>query len=158
MKKKVVLLLGLGILFALSLSACFGRSLELANATTVPTIAPTVAVISTPQGEVPEADTGGDLVPEDVPVMPGAYNLDVIRQGTQVNFQVAGNVESAMDFYQTTLPNFGWMATRAPDSSVGAIGTMTRENEATDKLSINFSYNQNGDFTTVQIAVSRAAP
>ena len=103
-------------------------------------------------------DPAGEVVPDDVPIIPGAYNLDVIRSGTQVNFTVDGDVESVMNWYQGELDTKGWLPTRAPDSAMGAIGAMSRENANGDILALNLSYNQNGGFVIIQIAISRVNP
>ena len=144
MKGKPVLVL-LGLVLILSLIGCFGGGGEPEDPNSTPTAV----------GEAPVADSQGESVPEDVPIMPGAYDLDVVRSGTQVNYTIDGDIQSVMDFYAEELEALGWMPTRAPDSAIGAIGTMSRENEEGDVISLNMSYNQNGDFVLVQIAVSR---
>ena len=60
-----------------------------------------------------------------------------------------------MTYYATELEALGWTPTRAPDSAIGVIGAMSRQNEAGDVISLTLSYNANGDFVTVLIAVSR---
>jgi hypothetical protein len=107
-------------------------------------------------GDPPSEDPAGDAVPDDVPVMPGAYNLDVIREGSQINFYVDAEMEEVMAYYATELAALGWEETRTPDSAIGSIGSMVRQNAAEDALSISMSYNANGGFTVIQIAVSRA--
>lgn len=108
--------------------------------------------------EQPADSPKSNEVPEDVPVMSGAYNLQVIRDASQVNYQVDGDIETAMAFYEENLPLSGWTNVIGADSAVGAIGSMSRENEAGDILSINMSYNQNGNFVILQIAISRTNP
>ena len=108
-----------------------------------------------PTSDAAPADAAGEVVPDDVPIMPGAYNLDVIREGTQVNYTVDGEIDAVMVFYEEELATLGWTETRAPDSAVGAIGSMTRENEAGDKISLNMSFNPISGATPIAIAISR---
>ena len=143
MKGKLFLLAVVWIAVVAGLTACFGVEPDDPNAT------------PTGVSEGPRVDGEGEVVPDDVPVIPGAYALDVFSSGTQVNFKVDGSIEAVMEYYSTELAAIGWTATRAPDSAIGVIGAMSRENEAGDKISLTLSYNSNGDFVTVLIAVSR---
>jgi len=112
-----------------------------------------------PPTDQPIADSSEfDQIPADVPVMDGAYNLDVVRNATQVNYTVDGDISTVMTFYQEKLPAVGWTTVKGVDSAVGSVGSMTRQNDAKDSLSINMSYNQNGNFVTVLIAISRENP
>lgn len=110
-------------------------------------------------GETAEAapTTNGLQVPEDVPIMPGAYKLQVLRHGTQIVYQVDGSIDDVLSFYQTELEKLGWQMAGPPDSAVGSIATMLRQNEAGDKLSINMQHNPLGNFVSINIAVVRAA-
>jgi hypothetical protein len=144
MKGKTFLLGAVALVLGLSLVGCFGGGEE-----ADPNVTPTAV------SEGPRSDTQGEAVPEDIPVIPGAYKMDVISNGTQVNFTVDGDIEYVMDYYSTELEALGWMPTRAPDSAIGSIGTMSRENAEGDVVSLNMSYNANGDFVLVQIAISR---
>ena len=148
MKRKIVGILAVILVLMLAITGCFGGSDSSGDPDAVPTTV----------GEAPVADAAGEAVPEDVPIKPGAYNLDVIRSGTQVNYTIDGDIEDVMGWYQAELESYGWLPTRAPDSALGSIGTMSRSNEAGDSLSINMSYNQNGGFVLMQIALSRKNP
>lgn len=149
MNRKLFWLLMVSLIFVVGLAGCFGgdnsRSGNAANGDS-----------GAANGQAPSSDPGGDPVPEDVPVMPGGYDLEVIREGSRVNYTVDQDVETVISFYQTELEALGWMNTRSPDSSVGAIGSMSRENEAGDKLTINMSYNANGGFSVISISILRA--
>lgn len=151
MKRNFVGVLAVIFILIVAMTGCFGGGSSADDA-------PANNTGAVSNGEAPVADAAGEVIPEDVPVMPGAYNLDVIRSGTQVNYTIDGDVESVMGWYQAELEAYGWLPTRAPDSALGAIGTMSRSNEAGDSLSINMSYNQNGGFVLMQIAISRKNP
>jgi len=102
--------------------------------------------------ESPQATPG---VPEDIPVMEGAYKLQVARAGAYVIFQVDGTIEDVVTFYQLELPNFGWHEVRSPDTSMGAMATLLRENDAKDRLNISMQKNELGGFVSVTISVQR---
>ncbi len=145
------------IILALLLSACGLKA--------TPTPKPTPVVPASSGGEsntngeteaAPPTESGPQ-VPEDVPVIPGAYKLQVLRHGTQVIYQVDGAIDEVLSFYQQELDKLGWQMAGPPDSAVGSIATMLRQNEAGDKLSINMQYNPLGNFVTINIAVVRAA-
>ena len=144
MNRKLILLTAVWLLSALVLTGCFGGGGQ-----GDPNATPTTV------SEGPRTDAQGQAVPDDLPVIPGAYNLDVFSNGTQVNFRVDGSIENVMDYYVGALEENGWMPTRAPDNAIGVTGTMSRQNEAGDSISLNMSYNGNGDFVTVLIAISR---
>src|SRR3990170_7021718 len=102
--------------------------------------------------EAPLATPG---VPEDIPVMDGAYKLQVARAGAYVIYQVEGAIEDVVTFYQQELPNFGWQEVRSPDTSMGAMATILRENDAKDRLNISMQKNELGGFVSVTISVQR---
>lgn len=177
MNKSRFTILVLSVLFALMLASCGGNSTQApadtsdqssqtsddtdsSDTTTSDTSSDTTTADdnSDDSGDevVQQVDTGVGSPPDDLPIMDGAYNLDIISDGSNVNFQIDGDIDTVLTYYQTMLPDFGWMETRSPDSAIGSIGTMARENEAGDKLSLNMQYNQNGPFVIVQIALVRA--
>ena len=98
-------------------------------------------------------DPGG--VPDDVPVMDGAYQLQVTRSGNNVLYQVDASVDEVVAFYQEELPKFEWEMAGPPDNAIGSIGTMLRENAAGDRLTINMQGNDLGGFVRLTITVSR---
>lgn len=98
-------------------------------------------------------DSGG--VPDDVPVMDGAYQLQATRSGKNVIYQVDASVEEVVAFYQEELPQFEWEMAGPPDNAIGSIGTMLRENAAGDRLTINMQGNDLGGFVRLIISVSR---
>lgn len=158
MKGKSVGLLVLILVLVFALTGCFGGGSDSSSNSSSGSDSSSSGSGSDsapPVGEAPAQDAAGEAVPEDIPVIPGAYDLDVIRSGTQVNFRVDGDIEYVMGWFQGELEAYGWAPTRAPDSAMGAIGTMSRANEAGDTVSINMSYNANGGFVIVQIAISR---
>lgn len=148
MNKKFVWLVAALLVLVLALAGCSGGD------------APDEGVVVSDgpapgSGEAILEDAAGDVVPEDVPVMPGAYNLDVVRESTQINFTIDADLQTVIDWYAVELEANGWLATRSPDSAIGAMGSMTRENAAGDKISLNLSFNQVSNATTVAIAISR---
>ena len=63
-------------------------------------------------------------VPEDIPIMDGATNLQVARDGTNIQFQIDGAIVDVVAFYQEVLPDFGWEIAGPPDNVIGLIATM----------------------------------
>ena len=162
MNKKLFLLSVLFMIIAITVAGCSGGATEAADnggqggeQAPTDTAPPETTDGSTEPEDGGLSDPAGDLVPEDVPVLDGAYNLDVIRGGTQIDYTVDTDVETAMALLQEALTALGWMETRSPDTAMGNIGLMTRANEAKDTLSVNLSYNGNGGFTNISIAISR---
>lgn len=96
----------------------------------------------------------GEL-PEDVPVMEDAYDLQVGRRENTVVYQVDTTIEDVVSFYQEELPKLGWELRGPPDNAVGSIATMLRYNSAGDQLAINMQGNELGGFVTLTITISR---
>ncbi|RMF47842.1 MAG: hypothetical protein D6755_04605, partial [Anaerolineae bacterium] len=162
--KRKLLFWGLVLVLALILAACGGSATPApkaqpsgGNETSVPAssggeeAAPTEAS----PAESPAAAEPASEQPQDVPVMEGAYDLSVERSGTQMRYKVDSDVQTVVDFYHGILPSLGWEIKGPPDSVVGNIASMLRENAAGDRLSINMQYNPNAQFTVVTIAISR---
>jgi hypothetical protein len=101
------------------------------------------------------ADVTGN-VPEDIPVIDGAYRLVAGTSGKNVVYQVDTSIEEVVTFYQEELPNFAWEMAGPPDNQVATIATMLRENEAGDRLAINMQRNELGGFVRVTLTISRA--
>lgn len=101
------------------------------------------------------AVTQSNEVPEDIPIMDGANNLQVARDGTNIQFQIDGAIEDVVAFYQEALPDFGWEIAGPPDNVIGVIATMLRENEVNDRLAINMQANELGGFVLLTITVNR---
>lgn len=93
--------------------------------------------------------------PEDIPIMEGAYDVQSVRKGQIVTFQIDSEIQAVVKYYQDELPNYGWDIQGPPDSAIGSIATMSRENEAGDTLAINMQYNQLGGFVKVQLTLAR---
>lgn len=95
-------------------------------------------------------------VPVDVPMPEGAYDLRVEANNTRITFKVDGALQDVVTYFQEQLPTLGWTETLGADSAVGSMGTIGRKNGTEDKLSINMSFNPNGNFVTVTMDVIRA--
>lgn len=94
-------------------------------------------------------------VPEDLPIMPGARRLTVTSEGTNISYEVDGNIDDVVAFYQEELPGLGWEMTRTPDNALAAMGTMARVNEKGDRLAISLQYNPMAEFVVARIFISR---
>jgi hypothetical protein len=113
----------------------------------------------TPVTEVEEAPVVADVtgnVPEDIPVIEGAYRLVAGSSGKNVVYQVDTVIEDVVTFYQEELPDFAWEMAGPPDNQVATIATMLRENASGDRLAINMQRNELGGFVRVTITISRA--
>lgn len=103
----------------------------------------------------PVADVTGS-VPEDIPVMDGAYQLQAGTSGKNVVYQIDSTIEEVVTFYQEELPNYAWELAGPPDNVVASIATMLRENVAGDRLAINMQANNLGGFVRLTLTISRA--
>jgi hypothetical protein len=103
--------------------------------------------------QAPVSETG---IAEDIPVMEGAYRLQVMRGGSSIMYQVDAEIEEVVTFYQEQLPLKGWEMAGPPDSALPSIASMLRQNAAKDRLTINMQYNPNAGFVTLTIQVARA--
>jgi hypothetical protein len=120
---------------------------------------PTVVVreIDVPESNeepTPEVELEGGI-PEDLPLMEGAYQIQAGHAGKNVSYQIDGTIEDVLTFYQEELPKFGWELSGPPDNAIGSIGTMLRENVAGDRLTINMQSNEVGGFVKLTIVISR---
>ena len=153
MNKKLYLLFGILVILSLTLVACGRSSTSGGNTGSSGSAQPGVA--NNGADNKPDADTVGDEWPEDVPLPPDAYDIDVARNSSQLTFKLPGNIETTMAYLQEELPAYGWETEVTPDSAVGAMATMLRENAEGHRMSINVQYNQLGDFVTITMAIVR---
>lgn len=79
---------------------------------------------SAPAEEAQPIATQSLIVPEGIPIMDGATNLQVARDGTNIQFQIDGAIVDVVAFYQEVLPDFGWVIAGPPDNVIGLIATM----------------------------------
>ncbi len=103
----------------------------------------------------PQTPSNQSGVPDDIPIMQGAYKLQTARGGANVVYQVDADVQTVVEFYQNELPGMGWDMAGPPDNVVGSIATMLRENEAGDRMTVNMQGNKIGGFVRVTIAIVR---
>ena len=93
--------------------------------------------------------------PDDVPIMPDAYELRVV-DALNLTYKVDATIEDVVAFYQTELPNNGWDQINNPDSVVGSMAQMARSKTNGDRITFSFQYNQIGEFTLLRIFITRA--
>jgi hypothetical protein len=93
--------------------------------------------------------------PDDVPIMPGAYAIEVPNELT-VSYKIDTTIRDVVDFYEATLPENGWDQINNPDSVVGAMAQMTRGKSNGDRITFSLQFNPVGEFTIVQIYIIRA--
>ena len=110
-----------------------------------PGVPTTEAVVAT------SAPTG---VPEDVPIMPDAYDLKIPNQ-LNLTYKVDQQIKDVVTFYQQELPNDGWDQPANPDSVVGSMAQMARNKANGDRITFSIQYNPVGEFTIVQIFITR---
>jgi hypothetical protein len=94
-------------------------------------------------------------VPDDVPVMPDAYELQVPNQ-LNVIYKVDLQIKDVVTFYQQELPLKGWDQINNPDSVVGSMAQMSRSKSNGDRITFSLQYNPVGEFSIVQIYITRA--
>jgi hypothetical protein len=105
--------------------------------------------------EVAAAPEGPPGVSEDVPIMEGYSNLQVATGGTNLHYQVDGEIADVVNFYQEQLPNYGWESAGNPDTQAGKIAALLRINGDGDRISVNMQHNELGGFVVVTITVAR---
>ena len=94
-------------------------------------------------------------IPDDVPVMTDAYEL-VIPNQLNLTYKVDLQIKDVVAFYQAELPNDGWDQPANPDSVVGSMAQMARTKANGDRITFSIQYNPIGEFTIVQIYITRA--
>ena len=153
MKPKNILLVITALLFlSITLAACGGNQEE----TTVPEESTAATQESTTATEVTEGTASEPSgVPEDIPIAPDAYDIQVPNQ-QNVSYKVDQTIADVVAFYQQELENYGWSASKNPDTVVGNMAQFARTNEAGDRLIFSLQYNPIGEFTIVQISITRA--
>jgi hypothetical protein len=173
--KKIALLLMLGTVFLLIASACQSKPAP-SSGPAQADVQPTHPSAGGSSVEVQEEEAVGndaevvDARPEptalslsesgaasDIPVPDEAYKLQIMRKGNSVNFQVDSTIDEVVSWYQQELPKYGWELAGPPDSAIGAIATMLRENAAGDRMTLNMQSNDLGGFVSVTIQVLRGA-
>ena len=174
MIKKIALLLLLGSALLLFTTACQPDPTPPPDGPAEPVVQPTHPTagdsstgetVEEPSGEVPDVpdanpeptevslDEAG--LAEDIPIPDEAYKLQIMRKGSSATFQVDSTIEEVVSWYQEELPKVGWDFAGPPDSDVGAIATMLRENEGGDRLTINMQANELAGFVSVTVLVIR---
>jgi hypothetical protein len=178
MKKQTLLfLIGVTIFAMLFTTACGSSATAVAEPTTAPAVEEPAAeepaaeepvaeepaaeepVAEEPAAEEPASEEIGldeNGVPLDVPVPEAAYELRVEANSTRITYKVDGTIQDVATFFQEAFPALGWNKTLGADSAIGAMGTLGRQNDALDKLSVNMSFNPNGNFVLVTMDVIRA--
>jgi hypothetical protein len=124
------------------------------------TTAPVENTVSTQEPEVISeepvvATKEPSSVPEDVPVYPDAYDIQVANQNNIVYKANASNAD-VVAWYQVEFPNYGWDVVKNPDSVVGNMAQISRGNANGDRLALALQYNPVGEFTVVQTNITRA--
>jgi hypothetical protein len=87
--------------------------------------------------------------------MPDAYDLEVPTQ-LNVSYKVNSPIDDEVKFYQEELPKNGWTTANNPDSVVGSMAQISRSNDAGDRLIFSLQYNSIGQFSVVQMYITRA--
>jgi ABC-type Fe3+-hydroxamate transport system substrate-binding protein len=103
-------------------------------------------------GEEVSEPTG---IPEDVPIMPEAKELQVTNQNN-IDFKVDLPLEDVVAFYQEELINYGWDKINNPDTVVGSMAQMSRSKANGDRITFSLQYNPIGEFSIVKIFITRA--
>jgi len=148
--KSYLLVIAALLLMSLILAACGGN-----EETTVPEENPVVTQDITPSDEVTESpDNEKSEVPVDVPIVPDAYDLQVPDQ-LNLSYKIDKNIEEVVTYYQQEFENYGWNVVKNPDSVVGNMAQLSRSNEAGDRLIFSLQFNPIGEFTIVQISITR---
>ncbi len=114
-----------------------------------PPLAPTPSVVLTPTAPVVAG------VPEDVPLMPGAYDIQVLRANRLVVYRVHAPLGTVLRFYQSALTQEGWQQPAMSDPVVGYVATLLRFKPPENKLVLNLRYEIKEGDVVVSISVTR---
>lgn len=172
--KKIALLLMLGLALLLVTAACQPDPTPPPDALAEPVVQPThptagdssageqVDESSGEVSEAPDANPEPTVVPvddeglaTDIPIPEDAYKIQIMRKGSSTTFQVDSTIEEVVSWYKEELPKVGWEFAGPPDSAVGAIATMLRENGGGDRLTINMQANELAGFVSITVLVIR---
>ncbi|HSB65321.1 MAG TPA: hypothetical protein VLD65_02010 [Anaerolineales bacterium] len=148
--KKAFFFLVTGIILSVLVAGC-GKSQATTTVENPSTTQPPDAVQNTP---VPT--TAPPTVPSDIPIMAEATDL-IIPNELNITYHVTAPIKDVVDFYQTALPEAGWDQPTNPDSVVGSMAQMARTKANGDRITFSIQYNPVGEFTVVQIYLTRAA-
>jgi hypothetical protein len=150
LRKGTILFIGF-LIISLFLVGCSRNEVTSTPADTVTTTqAPTV--VETQPLDVPtEPSTGA---PADVPIMPDAFELQVPNQ-LNITYKVNAMIKDVVDFYTAEFPNYGWDVINNPDSVIGAMAQLSRSNANGDRLVFSIQYNPVGEFSIIQIFITR---
>ena len=107
-----------------------------------------------PTQETSAATSEPTGVPEDVPIMPEAYELEVANL-LNLTYKVSLPIKDVVEFYQQEFPNYGWDVINNPDSVVGSMAQMSRSNAEGDRLIFSIQYNPVGEFAINKIFITR---
>ncbi len=107
-------------------------------------------------GQTPSSTAAAPSAPPDVPIMTGAYGVQVPND-LNITYKVDAPIKDVVSFYQTALQENGWTITNNPDSVVGAMAQMARSKENGDRITFSLQFNSVGNFTVVQIFLNRVA-
>lgn len=150
MKSKRVLFVTIAIILLSILSVACSK-----GQTTTPTenaVSTQEPGASTPQPVVATSVPAG--IAEDVPIMPEAYDLQVPNE-LNIIYRVDLQIKDVVAFYQQELPTKGWEKPANPDSVVGSMAQMARTKANGDRITFSIQYNPVGEFTIVQIFITR---
>ncbi len=140
--------LGLWLVVLAGMTGCDGGLLKAR-----PTPTPTIATSPTPLPTPTPLHVAG--MPEDVPLPPGAYDVQVQRAGYLVIFRVKAPLGKVLAFYQQMLPRYGWQGDPVDDRVVGYVATLVRAKPAGERLMLNLHYDVRGGFVVVAVSVAR---
>jgi hypothetical protein len=150
-KSRVLFILATVVAIAILLVACGGGK------TTNP-VAETQSVspVTTQEtgGETAATATPPSGVPDDVPIMPNARELQASNL-LNVIYKIDVSINDVVAFYQQELPNYGWETVNNPDSVVGSMAQMARAKANGDRITFSIQYNPVGEFCIVQIYLTR---
>ncbi|HZD55179.1 MAG TPA: hypothetical protein VE136_00530 [Anaerolineales bacterium] len=159
MKRNLFVIIGMVLAVWLMVAACSPRPQTTPQETqpsaqpAAATQAPQTGGQAASEGTAPGASTGESGIREDIPIMEAARNVQASRGGQTVVYEADGDIDTVVNFYKEQLPNYGWEMAGPPDTSLPAIATMLRENEAGERMTINMAGNTLGGFVKVTISV-----
>ncbi len=94
-------------------------------------------------------------MPADVPLMPRAYDVQILRADVLVVYRVQAPLQEVLAYYRETLPQYGWRQEGAEITAMGNVANIALNKPNGARVLLSLRYDAAGKFVTVAISVAR---